>query len=78
MFYPELAQMFPNLSGWNYLVETVAPRRQLVRKAIEEHQRTVQYDGHPRDFIDTYLQNIENTDDPNSSFHGEAASKKLS
>jgi len=77
MFFPKLAQRFPNLSGWNYLIKTVAPRRDLVRKAIEEHQRTIQFDGHPRDFIDTFLQSIKTTDDTSSSFYGEAASKKF-
>ena len=60
--------MFPNWSGWNYLLKTLEPRQLLFKQTIEDHKRTLS-DGHPRDFIDNYLLKVKNTDDSNSSFH---------
>jgi len=69
--YPKVAKFFPNWSGWNYLLKTIAPRHKLFEETIHEHQRTIS-EGHPRDFIDVYLQEVKKTDDPSSSFHKSA------
>jgi hypothetical protein len=50
-FYPNIAKMFPNWSGWNFLKGTFKPRQKLFQDTIDEHSRTLP-DGHPRDFID--------------------------
>jgi len=67
-FYPRIAKMFPNWSGWNNLLKILKPRQTLFRQTIEDHAKTLQ-DGHARDFVDIFLQEIQNTDDPNSIFH---------
>ena len=38
------------------------------RKAIQEHKDTMT-EGQPRDFIDTYLDEVKKTQDPSSSFY---------
>jgi len=68
LFYPRIAKMFPNWSGWNFLLDTLKPRQKLFRETIEEHSRTLP-DGHARDFIDVYLQEVQRTTYPDSVFH---------
>ena len=60
--------MFPNWSGYNYLLSTTKPVKKLFNDTIKEHEKTLQ-DGHPRDYIDAFLQEVKKTEDPNSSFH---------
>ena len=67
-FFPKLAKMFPNWSGYNYLLSAVEPVKNFFNNTIKEHERTLQ-DEHPRDYIDAVLLEVKNTDDPNSSFH---------
>ena len=67
-FSPKIGKMFPNWSGYNYLINTLKPIRKLFNNAIQEHKRTLE-NGHPRDFIDAFLHEVKNTDDPDSSFH---------
>ena len=38
------------------------------RTAIAEHKDTIT-EGQPRDFIDTYLEEVKKTQDPSSSFY---------
>jgi len=44
------------------------PRQKLFEETIQNHQRTLP-DGEPRDFIDSYLQEVERSTDPESIFH---------
>ena len=67
-FFPKLAKLFPNWSGYNELLNTQKPIRKLFNDTIEEHEKTLQNE-HPRDFIDAFLQEVKATDDVNSSFH---------
>lgn len=41
----------------------------LLKLAIEEHSQRFVPGSTPRDYIDTYLQQIEECDDPKSSFY---------
>jgi len=66
--------MFPDLSGWNFLMETLKPRRKLFHDAIEEHERTLQ-DGYSRDLIDAFLHEVHKATDPTSVFHRSNAGK---
>jgi len=76
MFYPRIAKMFPNLSGWNFLLKTKEPREKYFRETIREHERTLP-EGSPRDFIDIYLQETKKTMDPDSIFHKTTAGEIL-
>jgi len=69
--------MFPNWSGWNYLLKLLEPRQKLFHETIEEHKKTFQ-EGYARDFIDVYLKEVQNTTDPTSSFHRRNAGEDLS
>ena len=66
--FPKLAKLFPNWSGYYYILSTIQPLKKLFKDTIKEHEQTLQ-DGHPRDYIDAFLQEVKNTDNPNSSFH---------
>eukprot|EP00091_Calanus_sinicus_P011670 TRINITY_DN26333_c0_g1_i1.p1 TRINITY_DN26333_c0_g1~~TRINITY_DN26333_c0_g1_i1.p1 ORF type:complete len:147 (-),score=23.78 TRINITY_DN26333_c0_g1_i1:435-875(-) len=48
----------------------------MMRKAIENHKQTFDIND-PRDFIDKYLTEIENTKDPNSSFFDKTGIENL-
>ena len=50
--------------------------KKLIRPFIDEHMETVDHDS-PRDYMDIYLTNIQNTTDPNSSFHGKRGKESL-
>jgi len=74
LFYPKLAQMFPNWSGWSRLVASQVPRMALFSQIIEEHKETVQENA-ARDFVDVYLEEIKKTTNPTSSFHPQCGRK---
>jgi len=57
-------------------LSTLTPRFQFFDKTIQEHKNTLP-DGDPRDFIDSYLQEVNKTDDPDSSFYKDNAEKAL-
>jgi len=67
-FYPKVAQLIPNLSGWNYLTGLKKVREDLYDGIIEDHLKNRSLE-HPRDYIDVYLSEVDKTEDPNSSFH---------
>ena len=71
-FYPKLAQWLPNLSGWNYVARLAKVRHDLFDRIIDEHRKT-RIEEHPRDYIDVYLNEMEATKDPTSSFHQSTA-----
>ncbi len=76
-FYPKIAKMFPNWSGWNHLLKLLEPRQKLFHETIEEHKQTLQ-EGYTRDLIDVYLQEAQKTTDSSSSFHESNAGLNLS
>jgi len=75
-FYPKIAKMFPNWSGWNNLLKLLEPRQKLFHETIEEHKQTLQ-EGYTRDFIDAYLKEVQNTTDPTSGFHESNAGEEF-
>ena len=48
----------------------------IVIPAINEHKESLDSEN-PRDFMDVYLSQVENTKDPNSSFHGKRGEESL-
>jgi len=75
-FYPGIAKMFPNWSGWNNLLKLLEPRQKFFHETIEEHKETFQED-YARDFIDVYLKEVQKTTDATSSFHESNAGGEL-
>ncbi len=75
-FYPAVAKMFPNWSGWSILLKSLEGRAQTFDKTIAEHEQTLP-DNEPRDFIDAFLMEVRQTTDPKSSFHPSIAGTAL-
>ena len=59
------------------MTEALLNIRNIAIEHIERHQKEINYDDHPRDFIDAYLQEIKSTTDPASSFYKDTGSKNL-
>ncbi len=75
MFLPFLSKMAPELSGYRKLVEEFNPIFEFLRKPIQQHKSTYQ-ENQPRDFIDSYLDEISRTTNKSSSFYKENGGKK--
>jgi len=71
-FYPRVAKLIPNLSGWNFLTGLAKVRQDLFDGIIEDHVKN-RSEGHARDYIDVYLSEVDKTDDTSSSFHRSTA-----
>ena len=68
--YPKVFKWFPTLLKRDKQITVHAGIMNMIRESITEHQQTIDV-NEPRDFIDTYLNEIAATDDPSSSFYGE-------
>jgi cytochrome P450 len=68
VFIPILAKIAPKLLGYTKIVEGDKKIVDFIRKPVEEHIATWQ-SGQPRDFIDVYLDEVEKTENNDSSFH---------
>ncbi|CAG7717797.1 unnamed protein product [Allacma fusca] len=69
LFFPKLAQAFPKLFGWNKVQELVVKNLAFIEKPVNEHRKEYSPENTPRDFIDSYLSEVNKTTDPNSSFY---------
>ncbi|XP_046438827.1 methyl farnesoate epoxidase-like isoform X1 [Daphnia pulex] len=63
---PILRFIIPELSGYNKLMGYIRPIRSYVEEEVAEHQRTRQADS-PRDFIDLYLEKLDEEKSRNNS-----------
>ncbi len=72
LFFPQISTLFPTLSGWNEIRRAVQPMLDIFTGAVVEHEVNPADPSHPRDFIDLYLNEIQKTTDPNSSFYRDA------
>lgn len=68
VFFPKLARMFPDLLGWNKLVKAIGNIRSLAKDEVKSHKKDFNPDS-PRDLIDIYLKEIQNTTNSSSSFY---------
>jgi len=68
--FPWIAQIWPSFLGRDQDIKINKDIINMMRKSIENHKESLDT-NEPRDFIDKYLIEIENTKDPNSSFFGE-------
>eukprot|EP00094_Tigriopus_californicus_P010881 TCALIF_10496-PA protein Name:"Similar to Cyp2j6 Cytochrome P450 2J6 (Mus musculus)" AED:0.07 eAED:0.07 QI:0/0.78/0.7/0.9/1/1/20/349/2332 len=74
--------LFPTLykmvhPRFKFARDTFESMRILMKQAIVEHKESFQPDEDPKDFIDSYLQEIESTKNPRSSFFKEQGLKSL-
>jgi hypothetical protein len=76
VFIPILAKLIPGLIGYTKLVEGDLKVVDFIKKPVDHHKSTFQ-SGQPRDFIDVYLDEIEKTKDPESSFYKEKGNKSV-
>ncbi len=71
---PTLAKTFPKLTGWSTYLEALSVTngfiRNYVQSRVESHK-----EGCINDFTDAYIQQINQTTDPESSFYKEEGSK---
>jgi len=73
-FYPKVAKFFPNYTGWKNLERSARTRKEMFDKIISEHSDSHQPDS-LRDFVDVYLEEIQNSSNKSSSFHPSVGSK---
>ncbi len=55
----------------------VSTLQSVLKASIEEHRQRFVPGSPPRDYIDAYLQQIEECDDPKSSFYDEEGGNKI-
>jgi len=77
VFLSELSTIAPELTGWNKYVKSMGLVSSLMKEEIREHKESFVDENPPRDFLDTYLANINATTDPNSTFYKEQGYKQL-
>jgi len=75
LFFPQLADWIPEWSGYNKVVEIVKPLWNIFEGVVIDHEKDPADPNHPRDFIDTFLNEIKSTVDPRSSFYKDAGSE---
>jgi len=69
-FLPWLSKLLPNrITGIKKAQAAMNGLQTIIRSVIEEHRQRFVPGSTPNDYIDTYLQQIEDTDDPTSSFY---------
>ena len=72
--HPSLAKLpyLRDISFFTLVKESMDKTLAIIRKAISEHQQTVDFESSPRDFIDVYLKRIQDETDSTSSFFGQS------
>lgn len=74
--FPSLRHVFPEWTGWKKCRECVADLCELVRTFMDDHKSKFSMTEEPKDFIDAYLKEIQESQ-PGSSFHGELGEQNL-
>lgn len=75
MFVPWFSKLFPRLSGMKEMNKHLGPLWSFFERHIYEHKSTY-IQGQIRDFLDAYINEIEDTKDPDSSFYKDVGGKK--
>lgn len=71
-FLPWLAALIPGrTSGTDKMKAAVGTLHSVLKSTIEDHRQRFVPGSSPRDYIDAYLQQIEECEDPKSSFYDE-------
>jgi len=71
---PWLAKLFPNSTGYTKLAHAAETFKQMLRELVKEHEKTFT-PGSNRDYIDMYLEKMNETKNPDSSFYQELGGK---
>lgn len=69
MFLPWLIRLAPGLTRWNEFTNSIESVHTFLQSIVEAHKATFNPSS-IRDFIDSYLLEIEKTTDATSSFFG--------
>lgn len=77
ILFPKFAEAFPNISGYSEFAKLVNEFLKIPDGAIKDHEINPAEDEQPRDFIDAYLNEINKTTNPNSSFYKQTGSNLL-
>lgn len=67
--FPTLCKLAPNFTGYKKYLEAHDILFTMLRETYEEHKTSFQV-GQPRDYLDSYLEEILASEDPSSSFYG--------
>ena len=76
MTLPSLRHVFPQWSGYVKFKETTKDVLQILQSFMDDHKSTFSMNDEPKDYIDAYLREIQESQ-PGSSFHGELGYKNL-
>jgi len=71
LFFPNLAKKFPGISGWNKLMKALGPLNNIFHETVKERVKNPGDEDHPRDLMDAYMNEVNKTTDPYSTFYKE-------
>jgi len=74
LFYPILIKVFPGLTGYTRVTAAERDLEKFIKDEYDCHKATL-IPGEPRDLLDTMIEEISATADPNSSFYKEEGGK---
>ena len=74
--FPWIAKLWPSFLGRDEDIKISKDIMNMMRTSIKNHKESLDT-NEPRDYIDKYLIEIQNTKDPNSSFYGEKGINNL-
>ena len=77
MIFPGIRKIWPNVDPFEKNCLRAKPVIDFIEKSITEHEMSFRDDQSPRDFIDMFLNEMKNTTDTNSSFHGKTGRNNL-
>ncbi len=72
-FMPELVTRFPRIFGWDKVISVGVPIKKFFKAIVNDHIETM--DSGLTDFAYSYLEEVNNTPDPTSSFYKEIGRK---
>lgn len=76
LFLPWTTKIAPKLTGWQKTQEDLDTVYDIFRNIVAIHRENLE-PGPPTDFVDAYLQRIDQTKDPGSTFFGEEGGTML-
>ena len=71
---PTLAKTFPKLTGWSTYLEALSITQAFMRTFVQSRVEAYKEEC-INDFMDAYIQQINQTTDPDSTFYKEEGSK---
>jgi len=68
LFLPWLLKIAPGFTRWNDFIRSINSVHEFLKLAIQNHKKKL-FSHTNKDFIDAYLEEIDKTGDPDSSFY---------